>query len=552
MVLKINHKIFLIMTILFIVPLFMFTATVYTTNKQKNDSLIVNLAGRQRMLTQKMTKECLTYIHKAAEGSKNLTTIKSGMLHTMKVFETSLIGLSESGYIPLSLRPEAETIFVTAAEGKAATQLEKVKALWFPFKTAVERAIETSDQKDIDIVLNNNLSLLAAMDKATGLMQADAESKVSLLFYAQLASQVVGAIIVISVIYWTRRNFVQPILDSVDFAETLSEGNLQKTMSINQTDEIGTLGKALNHTVETLAKMISNINADVTTLNEASGEMNLVSDEMASFSDSTVGKANTVVAAAEEMDSAMNSIAAAMEQAYTNVDSVASATEEMSVSISEITNQTSEASDRMKNAVDQAQQATQQVSKLGHSAEEIGMVSETITSISDKTSLLALNATIEAARAGDAGKGFAVVASEIKELAQQTTKATGEIAGRLQGVQEMTDKTVGIIEEITQVIENVSLIIFGINESVEQQSMATKEISQNIIQTSTGLKEVTQNVSQTKQATGKVAQEITEVKESTEQLSNSSAQVQLTAVRLNELSEHLKVLVGKFKTEELQ
>ena len=548
MVLKINHKIFLIMTILFLVPLFMFTATVYTTNRQKNDSLIVNLAGRQRMLTQKITKECLTYIHKSATGSKDLKQIKSGMLHTMKVFETSLIGLSESGYIPLSLRPEAELKFVAAAEGKAAIQLQKVKALWFPFKTAIEKAIETSDQKDIEVVLSNNLPLLDAMDKATGLMQAEAESKVSLLFYAQLASQVVGAFIVIIVIYWTRRNIVQPILDSVAFAETLSEGNLQKTMSIDQTDEIGTLGKALNHTVETLAEMINKINADVTTLNEASGEMNLVSDEMASFSNSTVGKANTVAAAAEETDSAMNSIAAAMEQAYTNVDSVASAAEEMSASISEITSQTSEASDRMKNAVDQAQQATQQVSKLGHSAEEIGMVSETITAISDKTSLLALNATIEAARAGDAGKGFAVVASEIKELAQQTTKATGEIAGRLQGVQEMTDKTVGIIEEITQVIENVSLIIFGINESVEQQSMATKEISQNIVQTSMGLKEVTQNVSQTKQATGKVAQEITEVNESAEQLSNSSAQVQLTAVRLNELSEHLKVLVGKFKT----
>ncbi|MCG8335081.1 MAG: methyl-accepting chemotaxis protein [Proteobacteria bacterium] len=550
MVLKINHKILLIMLILFLVPLFMFTATLYTTKRQKNDSLIVNLAGRQRMLTQKMTKECLTYINKAAREGSNLREIESNLSRIITVFETSLIGLSESGYIPLSLKPEADVKYVEAVEGKAAIQLQKVKALWFPFKQAIERAIETLDQKDIDIVLRDNLPLLNAMDKATGLMQADAESKVSLLFYAQLGSQVFGLMIVIAVMYWARRKIVQPILDSVTFAETLSEGKLQKTMVIDRKDEFGTLGTALNNTVETLAEMIKKINFDVATLNEASGEMNLVSDEMASFSNSTVGKAKTVAAAAEETDSAMNSIAAAMEQAYSNADSVASATEEMSANISEITSQTGQASDRMKNAVEQAQQATRQVSELGHSAEEIGMVSETITAISDKTSLLALNATIEAARAGDAGKGFAVVAGEIKELAQQTTKATEEIAGKLQGVQEMTDKTVGIIEEITQVIENVSLIIFGINESVEQQSMATKEISQNIIQTSQGLKEVTQNVTQTKQATGKVAQEITEVNESAEQLSNSSAQVQLTAARLNELSEHLKVLVGKFQTED--
>ena len=64
------------------------------------------------------------------------------------------------------------------------------------------------------------------------------------------------------------------------------------------------------------------------------------------------------------------------------------------------------------------------ISKLGESSAEIGQVIKVITSIAEQTNLLALNATIEAARAGEAGKGFAVVANEVKDLANQTAKAT--------------------------------------------------------------------------------------------------------------------------------
>jgi methyl-accepting chemotaxis protein len=550
MKLKINQKMGLMMVVFFLIPLFMFSATFYTTQGQKNDSLIINLAGRQRMLSQKMSKESLTFLHQTMMKDQAALETKKSLLNTITVFELTLNGLIDSGQVPLSLNLEGEKKIVPATTGEAARQLQKVKDLWFPFKKAILRTLETTEEENILTVLRDNLPLLSAMDKATLLMQRQAESKVSNLFLGQAISMVVAVIIVFVVIVWSRRNIVSPIRESVSFAKTLSEGNLRKTIEVRHTDEIGTLGNALNHTVKMLSEMISKINDDVITLTESSGDMNSVADEMAGFSDTTVAKANTVAAAAEETDSAMNSIAAAMEQASSNVESVASSTEELSASIGEITQRTVEASTSVKNAVDHAQQATSQVSELGQAAEEIGIVSETIAAISDKTSLLALNATIEAARAGDAGKGFAVVAGEIKELAKQTVQATSDISAKLSGVQQLTDGTVAMIGEITQVIESVSLIIFGINESVEQQSMATREITQNIVQTSQGLREVAQNVSQTKQATGQVAQEISEVNENAEQLSNSSAQVQRTATRLNDLSEHLKELVGNFAISE--
>ena len=187
------------------------------------------------------------------------------------------------------------------------------------------------------------------------------------------------------------------------------------------------------------------------------------------------------------------------------------------------------------------------MNELGLAAEEIGVVTETIRAISDKTDLLAMNATIEAARAGEAGKGFAVVANEIKELAKKTAESTEDISRRLQGIQKTTGLTVAEIQEVGQVIHQLDEIVNAIATAVSQQKSATAEISENIGQTSLGIQEVNVNVSQTSLAAGQVAQEISDVNESANEISNSSAQVQQSATELSRLAEQLKEMIRKFK-----
>src|SRR4029078_10705867 len=107
-------------------------------------------------------------------------------------------------------------------------------------------------------------------------------------------------------------------------------------------------------------------------------------------------------------------------------------------------------------AVDVAATTGDTMARLGASSQRIGEVVKTITTIAAQTNLLALNATIEAARAGDAGKGFAVVASEVKDLAQETARATEDISGRVGAIQSDTEGAIAAISEIGEIIQRVN------------------------------------------------------------------------------------------------
>ena len=195
-------------------------------------------------------------------------------------------------------------------------------------------------------------------------------------------------------------------------------------------------------------------------------------------------------------------VSAASEQASTNVQTVAAAAEQLASSIAEIGRQVSESARTTQRAVEEANQTHTLVQALADGAQRIGEVVKLINDIASQTNLLALNATIEAARAGEAGKGFAVVASEVKSLANQTAKATDDIAVQISGIQEATAKAVSAIEAIRSTITGVNEISTTIASAVEEQDAATKEIARNVQQAAAGTSEVTANISGVNQAAG--------------------------------------------------
>ncbi len=190
---------------------------------------------------------------------------------------------------------------------------------------------------------------------------------------------------------------------------------------------------------------------------------------------------------AEEKSTSANMVA---DQTASNVHSVATATGHLSKSISEISHQVHSAQAVSSRAVNEAEKATKVVGDLSDLASKIGTVVELINSIAGQTNLLALNATIEAARAGEAGRGFAVVAAEVKQLADQTAKATADIGRNISEIQSGSALAVTAIEVITGTISDISSISSAIASAVEEQATVTEGIVNEMSSATSGVQAI--------------------------------------------------------------
>jgi len=233
-----------------------------------------------------------------------------------------------------------------------------------------------------------------------------------------------------------------------------------------------------------------------------------VNDVISSAATEMQSTAETMSTTAEETNRQATAVAAAAEEASANVQTVASAAEELSNSVGEISRQVTQSASIAQSAVEEAERTNATIQGLAEAAEKIGAVVDLINDIASQTKLLALNATIEAARAGDAGKG-----SEVKNLADQTEKATKQIADQVGGMQAATGEAVGAIGKIAETIGEIDQTATAIASAVEEQGAATQEIARNVQQASEGTRDVSSNiggVSEAANQTGRVATKMLE------------------------------------------
>ncbi|MGY1729171.1 methyl-accepting chemotaxis protein [Geodermatophilus sp. SYSU D01062] len=383
---------------------------------------------------------------------------------------------------------------------------------------AVAAAVITGPLQDRSDVLMDQYN--AMQERRVGAGQADTDDAVDIVSSATTTlwvSLVLGTLVAGGLTVLVVRRLVGTVRSVQRSVEALAAGDLTVTPEVRGRDELGRMAAALGEAQENLRSVLSAVAASADAVAASSEELSASSAQISASAEETSAQSGVVAGAAEEVSR--------------NVQTVAAGAEQMGASIREIATNAAEASAVAARAVTAAETTTATVAKLGDSSAEIGNVVKVITSIAEQTNLLALNATIEAARAGEAGKGFAVVANEVKELAQETAKATEDIARRVQAIQGDTTAAVAAIGEISQIVAQISDRQTTIASAVEEQTATTNEMSRSVQEAAQGSGQIADNITGVSTAADSTTQALTQTRTAVDELSRMAADLRTSVAR---------------------
>ena len=355
---------------------------------------------------------------------------------------------------------------------------------------------------------------------------------------------------------------VQKLLDKAKIIATgdFKSGLTDQAVMLKRKDEIGKMVKALNEIVTSIGMLIKETKVFMTEVMKMGENIDSVTGEIQE-------KAHSVHSAVEIAKGSVDSIVSAIEQTDAGVEEIASGSQETAKNAQEADEQMSrmnelqqegkknltEAVQKIANIKNMTEKTVEAVNKLQSSSQEIGAIVSTINSIAEQTNLLALNAAIEAARAGEAGKGFAVVAEEIRNLAEETKKATANIGELIEGIQENTENTIKVVKDTTKAVEIGEKVMNRVTEGLGQILEAVSKTSgmiQNIAsmaeEQSASTEEMATAIDHVSKSANEITDKMNSVESEVKEMLDSMGELMSTSKELTEELEKLDISLNKF------